>query len=134
MIKAQNKFNSLLLFTQNQRIFYLGIISHWPISFDYVGIKIIDYFQSTTTFWIMLSKDDFSFWWDGIWCFLLFEDKGRLHACCDRTKRGLLSGPGLGIRSFQKNVLIFPFFPVFYKRRERSFSILFVFISHTNLT
>ena len=43
----------------------------------------------------MSSKDDFSLWWNNIWCFLLFEDKGRLHAHHNRIKRGLLPGQSL---------------------------------------
>ena len=35
------------------------IISPQRISSDHVGIKIIDYFQPTTTFRVMLGKDDF---------------------------------------------------------------------------
>ena len=47
------------LFTQNQRIFHSIIISHRRILSDHVSIEIIDYFQSTTTFRVMLGKDDF---------------------------------------------------------------------------
>ena len=47
------------VFTQNQRIFHLIIISHQRKLADHVGIEIIDYFQSTTTFRVMLGKDDF---------------------------------------------------------------------------
>ena len=60
VLKAQNKCSQLLLFTQNQQIFCSIIISRWRISFDYVGIETIDYFQSTTTFRVISGKDDFS--------------------------------------------------------------------------
>ena len=49
----------IILFTQNQRIFHSIIISHQRILSDHVSIEIIDYFQSTMTFRVMLGKDNF---------------------------------------------------------------------------
>ena len=46
-------------------------------------------------FRIMLGKDDIPPRWNNIWFFLLFEDKGRLHAHHNRIKRGLLLGQSL---------------------------------------
>ena len=41
--------------------------------------------------------------------------------------------PGLGIRSFQKNVTIFAFFSVLYKRMERSLRSFPFFIKEQNV-
>ena len=46
-------------------------------------------------FRIMLGKDDISLRWNNIWFFLLFEDKGRLQACCNGIKSWLLPGQSL---------------------------------------
>ena len=75
VLKAQNKCSLSSLLTQNQQIFHSIIISCWPISSDHVGIKIIDYFQSTTTFRVMLGKDDFSLWWHNIWFSYFFKTR-----------------------------------------------------------
>ena len=42
-----------------QQLFHLIIISHRQTLSDHAGIKIIDYFQSTTTLGFMVDKDDF---------------------------------------------------------------------------
>ena len=46
-------------------------------------------------FRIMLGKDDIPPRWNNIWFFLLFEDKGRLHAHCEGIKSWLLPGKSL---------------------------------------
>ena len=52
-------------------------------------------FNNFDFFRIMLGKDNISLRWNNIWFFLLFEDKGRLHAHHNRIKRGLLPGQSL---------------------------------------
>ena len=95
ILKAQNKCSQLPLFTQNQQIFLLIIISCWRISSDHVDIKTIDYFQSTTTFRAMSGKNDFSLWKHNIWFYYFFEDKGRLHVHHNRIKTWSLPGQSL---------------------------------------